>query len=380
VTARERKMAVAAVVGAVLVTLVGFEILLQVYAGDLRPGRVISKSLRAGDARLRFRNRANVDVTVENREVGKVRYRTDSRGLRDEEIPFEKPAGERRLLAVGDSFTYGIWVNEPETYVAGIERGLPGWEVVNTGVIDWAPDQEYLYLTTEGLRYEPDVVMLFFFVGNDFFPHADHSRLFTFENGTLTERPGDKTRSHHRSAFQRHVLDNIETRWFLRGRWQRMQATLLRKHYPAHPYLTWYHRDYPDETTQAGFDLTVTFIREMHRASEAAGARFLLATILSMGTNEYVWDLATDHPAVNPDEHDPRHPERVLDAFAAAEGIEIVHLGEAQRRYPDENHFLMTDGHYNPIGHARAAEVALDKLRTLGWTAATAEARASSTR
>ncbi len=41
-------------------------------------------------------------------------------------------------------------------------------EVLNTGVSGWGTDQQYLYFKSEGHLYQPDVVVLAFYVLNDF--------------------------------------------------------------------------------------------------------------------------------------------------------------------------------------------------------------------
>lgn len=71
--------------------------------------------------------------------------RTNSRGLRGGEITTPKPAGTRRLLFLGDSFTMGKGVDEADTFAARVGERLgaaaagPRWEVVNAGVDSYAP-------------------------------------------------------------------------------------------------------------------------------------------------------------------------------------------------------------------------------------------------
>jgi hypothetical protein len=83
-----------------------------------------------------------------------------ARGRREYAQP--KPAGVTRILAFGDSFTFGDEVPDEETYVARLEHLLPGAEVVNLGVHGYGHDQMLLYLREVGARYQPDLVMLGF--------------------------------------------------------------------------------------------------------------------------------------------------------------------------------------------------------------------------
>ena len=50
-----------------------------------------------------------------------VGYRTNSRGLRDREYPLEKPAGKTRILALGDSFTFGHGIAYGERFTDILE-------------------------------------------------------------------------------------------------------------------------------------------------------------------------------------------------------------------------------------------------------------------
>lgn len=94
-----------------------------------------------------------------------VRLVTNSRGLREpESLGYAKPAGTRRVLVVGDSFTLGYTVPAADTIsgLLGARLSAEGRrvEVLNGGTEGWSTDQEVLWLAGEGARYAPDVVIL----------------------------------------------------------------------------------------------------------------------------------------------------------------------------------------------------------------------------
>ena len=96
----------------------------------------------------------------------------NSSGLRGDDITEEKASGTKRILILGDSYTFGVYVNNDETYAAVLGRELrkDGYavEVLNAGYADgFETDQEYTWLVNEGLKFKPDVVIYGFFVGND---------------------------------------------------------------------------------------------------------------------------------------------------------------------------------------------------------------------
>ncbi|MBK7947576.1 MAG: hypothetical protein IPK00_02260 [Deltaproteobacteria bacterium] len=102
---------------------------------------------------------------------------TNSLGLRDDPMPIEKPPGETRILALGDSFTFALGVRFEDLYVQRLERLLnresPGrrFQVINAGVAGYNTTQELVFLQADGLRYEPDLITIGFYwndlLGND---------------------------------------------------------------------------------------------------------------------------------------------------------------------------------------------------------------------
>lgn len=94
---------------------------------------------------------------------------SNGRGLReDHDVPFEKPAGETRILFVGDSWTFGYLVAHDETFPYLVEeelrRRLPdrGIECLNAGVPGYSLFQGWRFLETEGFDYDPDLVVVCF--------------------------------------------------------------------------------------------------------------------------------------------------------------------------------------------------------------------------
>jgi hypothetical protein len=95
----------------------------------------------------------------------------NARGLRDREIGYDNPSGAYRILVLGDSFAEGLQVSLAETFAKQLEARLAGGdrpvEVINGGVSGWGTDQEATFYVIEGFRYQPDLVLLCFFIRND---------------------------------------------------------------------------------------------------------------------------------------------------------------------------------------------------------------------
>ncbi len=88
---------------------------------------------------------------------------SNSKGLRGKtEYEYQRTPGKRRIVILGDSFTFGEEVSDDETYSHYLESALPNTEVLNLGVQGYGNDQMLLYLKEEGVKYHPDIVILGF--------------------------------------------------------------------------------------------------------------------------------------------------------------------------------------------------------------------------
>jgi hypothetical protein len=103
---------------------------------------------------------------------GSWEFVTNDRGFRDtRHFEYQKPPGTLRVLVLGDSHTQGYEARQDHTYSAFLERYLRHRgvqaEVLNTGVSGFGTAEELLFLENEGVRYQPDYVVLGFFA-NDY--------------------------------------------------------------------------------------------------------------------------------------------------------------------------------------------------------------------
>jgi hypothetical protein len=119
---------------------------------------------------------------------GTWKFVTNSQGFRSyKDFHLEKPSGVFRVIALGDSATEGFEVPQNDTYPEVLERYLRrdgiNAEVFNTGISGFGTAEELTYLENEGIKYQPDAVVLGFF-GNDFDDNA-RSDLFRIEDGEL---------------------------------------------------------------------------------------------------------------------------------------------------------------------------------------------------
>ena len=102
-----------------------------------------------------------------------VHVTTNFMGLPDGEFAAEKPPGETRILIVGDSFTWGGYSGDVNDGYPRLLEGLlrpahPRVRVINAGVPGYGLRNEVGTIKKLGSSLKPDIVVVGFFVGNDF--------------------------------------------------------------------------------------------------------------------------------------------------------------------------------------------------------------------
>ena len=114
-------------------------------------------------------------VASKNNEYD-VAVKINNFGFRGEDISIEKKPGTARIMAIGDSFTFGVGAEEDETIPFLIGKALKdeggNIEVINAGFGSYSPVLHYLKIRDEYLEFKPDLVLLFF----DFSDLADDWR------------------------------------------------------------------------------------------------------------------------------------------------------------------------------------------------------------
>ena len=119
------------------------------------------------------------------RQEGQAYLRINGLGYRDVEHATTKPAGVLRIAVLGDSFAEARQVEVKDTFWKRLEnepvlseairpRRI---EVLNFGVGGYGTAQAMLTFEKDAVRFEPDIVVLQMFVGNDF---VNNSRALSY--------------------------------------------------------------------------------------------------------------------------------------------------------------------------------------------------------
>ncbi|MAE69617.1 MAG: hypothetical protein CME06_04005 [Gemmatimonadetes bacterium] len=141
--------------GIVLITLFMAEIALRL------SNHYIQSYVFYSDSYNRFRGRPFAD---------ELDFKLNSLGFKDEEFAQRDPR-IYRILGIGDSFAFGI-VPYKYNYLSLIESQLQAdgldVEILNMGIPSIGPHGYLSLLIDEGLELQPDMVLVSFFIGNDF--------------------------------------------------------------------------------------------------------------------------------------------------------------------------------------------------------------------
>jgi hypothetical protein len=162
-----------AIVAEVVLRLVALPASGAVALQCLGAGTVLSgqKGLFRLDADSGFAMRPDVCVHLRSPEYDQV-LRTNHRGFVGPDVPEPKPAGEFRIVVLGDSYTAGGQVPYEQNYTAVLERellsdGYANVRVINAGVGGCGTMCQAGILRENVGWMKPDLVLVAVFVGNN---------------------------------------------------------------------------------------------------------------------------------------------------------------------------------------------------------------------
>ena len=257
----------------------------------------------------------------------------NSRGLREEEYPLEKPEGVYRILVLGDSVTFGENVAAEESFPEQMQlllnevRTEPKVEVLNAGVRGYNTYQELLMLKEVGLPYDLDLVIVCYVV-NDADPFSNQAGLINPKYKRLIALKEFVKQHSYLYAFLNRLFVLAKTR----TKPGNVEETTL-----GH-----FSEDDP------GWLASYASLDEIKQVTGARGVRFILAVMPQLKGLK----AGDAYPERNQRIHD-----RILNAGREL-GIDTVDLLPAlQGHDPEDLKIFPHDAlHPNPLGHRLMAE------------------------
>ena len=161
---------------ALVVAILSAEVAVSALYGRDFTRPVRPKAFMEYDSLLGWRKIPNAEGWLVTREY-EVFESINSKGLRGPDRPYEKPHGKYRVLLLGDSFTEGYTAALDESVAHVLEQELNSdgsecFEVINGATNGYSTDQELLFFESEGVKYQPDLTVLMFYM-NDVHKHNE---------------------------------------------------------------------------------------------------------------------------------------------------------------------------------------------------------------
>ena len=296
-----------------------------------------------------------------------VQYTINPYGFRGK-FNLKKNRTGRRYAVVGDSFTFSFGVNDNETFVDILNRQRTATDTfLNFGVPGFSTDQEFLLFKDQVFYFEPQVIIVVVYLGNDLFDNqrsfplqADNAKPYfelisdelRLKNAPVPRRT--KPQSESQKDLQAIVLgkdfesDNIIERFL--HRWVLMR--LIRE-------AVWGESkkiQFGDRLTPA-LRLFYAIIAEMHRLCLEKHIELKLILMPGKSFIERPGSIS---------EQFQNHLRRRIWENRMSMKVEVIDLAKMMRaRYQKESRkwFYPHEGHLNPAGHRVVADILSSALK-----------------
>ncbi|HUL73313.1 MAG TPA: hypothetical protein VLT86_09450 [Vicinamibacterales bacterium] len=298
-----------------------------------------------------------------------VEFSTDlkinAQGVRDDQDIGPKAAHERRVVILGDSLALSVQVPLQETFGKRLEARLNAaggpdhWRVINAGVQGYSPVEEWLFYDHVAAAFEPDVVLVLAFVGNDAVEAYDRESWIDAGHPPLvsaSDRAMTRFRRYTRSSM---VLQYI-----------RLRVDLLRSKFsapvPERPLVS-YATDPPVEVTH-GLEVTRRAVDLIAKRAAAGGARTAIALMPArFQTDDEDFGRLQDIVETAGGTIDRNSASRRFASALAPLGLPMIDLQPALAAQPDRARlFFQRNIHLTPRGHDVVARTLFDFFEASG--------------
>jgi hypothetical protein len=315
-----------------VLALVGAEVATRACAPDYL---VESRGLHVFSETLGWTPRSGVSALIDGKRVT-----MNAHGGRGRDLVLPNPHHRARVIVLGDSIAFGLGVSDEETFTHLLDVRENGIEVGNLAVQGYGPGQALLVLLSEGLRSDPDVVVLAFCLANDFAEAVLPVSLYD----------GRTPKPRFQLVGDRLVLDNSTLRHTGPERlllWLSENSHLFNRVVspPSEAAVGRHWRNRKREALrdeQYALRLNLAIVRRMDAVCRERGIAFILAAFPN-------WNSYQSKPSL---------AKRFLESVQA-EGIEVVDMSARFVALGETFGEVTLDGvgHLSPLGHAITAEV-----------------------
>ncbi len=295
-------------------------------------------------------------------------YSINALGFRNDAPLQVRMPGNRLTLVVGDSFTFGLGVNDDATFVHHLNAAHPpGISFSNGSIPGFSTDQQALLIGKHLLSLTPDRILLVVYLGNDLF---DNRLAFPLQVSSpkpyfvvtgkgleLRNHPVPKQRKPPSSGPEGLVAavwgEDI-AQWPWRTRLEQ-QSELFR----IFSRQLWPESDYRDVLRTRFAPETDLFEKIMDEIAAACRKRGVKLVIVTLAGRSFVTD-----PGSVSAQYQELFRDHVV-SYAKGrqlEAIDVAGLMQARFQKQSQEWFYPNDGHLNPAGHRVVAELLQSRL------------------
>lgn len=324
-------------------------------------------------------------------------YRThNSNGLRStREISYDKPAGIKRIMLIGDSYFWGYGVNDQEVLSEVLQQMVgSNIEIINGAVTGYGTDQEFLWLVSEGMKYKPDLVICGMFPDNDLedittsilanrYPKPYYTLVgsgLKLHNVPVPDIQSlrEKEFAAAKSGFKRlkkFLRHNLHTYQLIVGKLNTipsLRKLFLKTGLADDTSMLYEQLPHYNLTDRAAIEnLSDAILLEMNRVCEKNNALFLLCFIPVKEQTQHAPPLYDDYHGKDSDSLKSQNEENSVNSsylhrFTENNNIAFLDFLPIVRKYHREGKALYylgkEDFHWNALGHKVAAEAIRDYL------------------
>ena len=128
-------------------------------------------------------------VNIRINQVHQAKARQNRHGFNDQDHPLRQAPGLTRIAVLGDSFIWGVGVEDRVIWTHKLERllnqgGLKA-EILHWGKPGWSTLDQYRFLKSEGIRYDFDLLVIGFVVNDPAMNEMLHIKKFIYDGGII---------------------------------------------------------------------------------------------------------------------------------------------------------------------------------------------------
>lgn|GEM_PF-3189169 len=312
-------------------------------------------------------------------------------GFRGPTPALEKSAGTFRVVLLGDSFLHARAIPYEQVFHGLLNQRFQAGgrpiEVINMGVEGYCTVEEYLVYHHLAKKYRPDLVILFFYVGNDLgdnYPPRPHRPGFRLIAGRLEYVPFEvkgRRRNLVRDFCRRHVriysyLPDLVRKaanvWSARlsDQTQKRRFEEQSRQFEQGADVGTTQMVLKEDRLGENWRVTLALLQKLHKEVSADGSRLALCVLPTVTQiyDEYWELLRRTYKDFDTLGWDRFKPQKILERFAQEQGIIYIPFSKimAERvQETGEMYYLPGDYHFNALGHALLAEVLAPVLQDL---------------